>query len=290
MPEARRGGAAHARRGGRPADARDLLRGAGPAGERQRRVRARGGRRHRAHQPDRQRQAHDKVAALEPRLARLRIVVTDEVRALPGLEIRRAGSLVGAAQWGLSLPADKGTHAVVVTTGDGRRWESSAVIDADGSHVDLRVELPPAPPSPTRPVEPPRAGEPAGPRPIPARRCTRAASRASSSARRASGPWWRAPRSGSPPSSTGTRATPPGAATRPATAPTPAPSSGGRACARATCRRRCSSAEASARRRRGPLRHGARARPACGRREARGRPPRDRYPGQLLARAISAIF
>jgi hypothetical protein len=121
----------------------------------------------RAHQPDRRRQAHEKVATLEPRLARLRIVVTDEVRALPGLSIHRAGSLVGAAQWGLDLPADKGTHSVVVTTGDGRRWESSAMIDADGSHVDLRVELPSAPPPPTRAALPPRAGEPPGPAPTP---------------------------------------------------------------------------------------------------------------------------
>jgi hypothetical protein len=107
----------------------------------------------RAHQADRQRLAHEKVAALEPRLARLRIVVSDEVRALAGLEIRRAGSLVGPAQWGLRLPADKGEHVVVVTTGDGRRWEARAAIEAEGSDVDLRVELPPPPP----PVEPPRA-------------------------------------------------------------------------------------------------------------------------------------
>ena len=117
----------------------------------------------RAHQADRRRVAHEKVAALDPRLARLRIVVSDEVRALPGLEIRRAGSLVGPPQWGLRLPADKGKHLVVVTTGDGRRWEASAVIEADGSQVDLRVELP-APPEPpeatSRPAPAPRAASP----------------------------------------------------------------------------------------------------------------------------------
>ncbi len=107
----------------------------------------------RAHQAERGRVAHEKVAALAPRLARLRIVVADEVRALPGLEIRRAGSLVGPPQWGVPLPADKGKHVVVVTTGDGRRWEASAVVEADGSRVDLRVELPPPP-------EPPPAAAP----------------------------------------------------------------------------------------------------------------------------------
>ncbi|APR75340.1 Hypothetical protein A7982_00686 [Minicystis rosea] len=99
---------------------------------------------------ERQRLAHRKAAALAPRLAKLRIVVTDEVRALPGLEIKRGGTMVGPVQWGLLLPADKGKHIVVVTAANGRKWEASAVIAEDGTQVDLRVELPP-------PVEPPRA-------------------------------------------------------------------------------------------------------------------------------------
>ena len=112
----------------------------------------------RAHQGARQRYAHDRAETLKPKVAKLRIVVDNDVRALPELEIRRAGSLVGQAQWGLALPADKGTHTVVVTTGDGRRWEASAEIAADGTTVDLRVELPAAkepPPIPTGPVAAP---------------------------------------------------------------------------------------------------------------------------------------
>jgi hypothetical protein len=109
----------------------------------------------RAHQAARQRYAHDRAATLKPKVAKLRVVVADDVRALPGLEIRRAGSIVGQAQWGLALPADKGPHTVVVTTGDGRRWEDSVEIAADGTTVDLRVELPAPkepPPIPATPV------------------------------------------------------------------------------------------------------------------------------------------
>lgn len=120
-----------------------------------------------------QRTARDKAAALAPRLATLRIVVSDEVRALPGLEIRRGGSLVGAAQWGLQLPADKGKHVLVVTAGDGRKWEASATIEQDATQVDLRVELPkaepqatPAAPSPPTPPPPPPAAAPMHPRRI----------------------------------------------------------------------------------------------------------------------------
>src|SRR5262249_19576610 len=84
----------------------------------------------RAHQAERQRRAHEEVAALDPGRAGRRLVVSEGGGAPRGVEIRRAGSLVGPARGGLTPPADRGKHVVVVTTGDGRRWEASAVIEA----------------------------------------------------------------------------------------------------------------------------------------------------------------
>lgn len=117
----------------------------------------------RARRQEQQRTARAGAAALAPRLAKLRIVVSNEAGALPGLEIRRKGSLVGAAQWGLPLPADRGKHVVEVTAADGRKWEASAVIERDGTQVDLLVEVPPAvrppiaTPAPLRPEPTPAA-------------------------------------------------------------------------------------------------------------------------------------
>src|SRR5262249_52344626 len=53
----------------------------------------------RANKAERQKEAHDRAEALEPKLARLTIVVPDAVRALPELEIRHDGLVVGPAQW-----------------------------------------------------------------------------------------------------------------------------------------------------------------------------------------------
>jgi len=52
---------------------------------------------------------------LKPKLAQLTIVVPEAMRGLPGLEVKRDDVTVGAAQWGVRLPVDKGRHAVVVT-------------------------------------------------------------------------------------------------------------------------------------------------------------------------------
>src|ERR1700722_11823966 len=53
-------------------------------------------------QPARQKIADGRVAALEPKIPKLALVVTHPT---PGLEVRRDGTLLGAAEWSASSPS-----------------------------------------------------------------------------------------------------------------------------------------------------------------------------------------
>lgn len=125
----------------------------------------------RAGQADRQKLAHDRAAKLEPKLAMLTIVVEAPARDVPGLEIKRDGVVVGAAQWGVPLPVDKGRHVITATVGDGRTWERAVDVGRDGARETVGIgELPGAPkpqePLPLVDVQPALA--PAAPPPPPA--------------------------------------------------------------------------------------------------------------------------
>lgn len=93
----------------------------------------------RAGQADRQKLAADRRAALEPRLPRLRIDVSDTVKAIPGLVIERDGTVVGLAQMGLALPIDQGEHRVVAKAPGRKTWEGVVSVSVLGATVVARV-------------------------------------------------------------------------------------------------------------------------------------------------------
>ncbi len=97
------------------------------------------------HQQDRQEKAHARVAALEPRLARMVVDVPERVKVLPGLEIKRDGAPVGPAQWGVPLPADKGSHVVEVAALGRATVRATFEVLADG--VTARATLAEPPPA-----------------------------------------------------------------------------------------------------------------------------------------------
>src|SRR5262249_45322094 len=59
----------------------------------------------------RKRVAHERIEALEPRLSKL-IVDVPHDHDLPGLEVRKDGSVVGRASWGVPIPVDPGKHSI----------------------------------------------------------------------------------------------------------------------------------------------------------------------------------
>ncbi|HTJ80119.1 MAG TPA: hypothetical protein VL400_00310 [Polyangiaceae bacterium] len=93
----------------------------------------------RTNQPERQKLAGDKAAALKPRLAHLTITVADATKATPGLVVTKGGAAVGAAQFGEALPIDVGTHAIEATAPGKKKWTGEAKIEADGTSVTIEI-------------------------------------------------------------------------------------------------------------------------------------------------------
>ena len=109
----------------------------------------------RAHQIEREKKAHARVEAIKPRLAYLTLTVPASVRALPDLEIRGDGVVMGRAQWDVALPVDTGPHVFSATARGVAPWEKGVRLPDDGAHVTLFFDDPPAPAKPIEIVAPP---------------------------------------------------------------------------------------------------------------------------------------
>ncbi|HSO35955.1 MAG TPA: hypothetical protein VLT33_25685 [Labilithrix sp.] len=93
-----------------------------------------------ANQPDREKLARKRAAAIEPRLPKL--IVEAPPVATPGLEVKRDGILVGAAAFGTAIPVDAGTHRVVATA-PGKQWETTVqASESKTTRVALPSDLP----------------------------------------------------------------------------------------------------------------------------------------------------
>jgi hypothetical protein len=73
-----------------------------------------------------QRVAQKRADALAPRLPKLVVEVSSPEKS-PGLELLRDGVLVGAAQWGVAIPVDPGTHTVSASAPGRKAWEATVV-------------------------------------------------------------------------------------------------------------------------------------------------------------------
>jgi hypothetical protein len=107
-------------------------------------------------QVERQTMAHNRAAALQPKLSHVTINVPPASR-VPGLVVERDGVAVGAAQWGLSIPVDPGAHTVKAHAPSKKDWESTLNVAADASAQALSVpELENAPVTQQTPTTAPR--------------------------------------------------------------------------------------------------------------------------------------
>jgi hypothetical protein len=107
-----------------------------------------------AKQPERERVARERVAALEPKLSRLTVIVA--ARAPDGLVVKRDGLVVGKAQWGTALPIDPGAHTITAVAPAKKAWQKSIDVPGSGGAVTATV------PELADEAEPPsRAPEPA---------------------------------------------------------------------------------------------------------------------------------
>jgi serine/threonine-protein kinase len=82
--------------------------------------------------------ARDKVAALEPRLVKLAIVVPKE-HAAAGLKITRDKVQVDATSWGEAFPVDPGAHEIVATAPNKQRWATTVKLENEGTTETVTV-------------------------------------------------------------------------------------------------------------------------------------------------------
>jgi hypothetical protein len=118
-----------------------------------------------AGQQDRARIASERAGALEPRLSRLRIKVSDE---LPGLEVKRNGAAIGRDIWGAPVPVDPGSYQIEARATNKAPWSTRYDVPAQpGTYevvvpalVDAPAGSAPAPPVTAVPgASPPRGGD-----------------------------------------------------------------------------------------------------------------------------------
>ena len=87
---------------------------------------------------ERQTHAHERAAALAPRVSHLVLVVPPESR-VPGLEILSDGLPIAATLWGNGAPIDAGTHQIVARASGYKPWRSEVQIVGESSSSKLHV-------------------------------------------------------------------------------------------------------------------------------------------------------
>jgi hypothetical protein len=90
-------------------------------------------------QPEREKVARDRAAALEAKIPKLTIAVAGADKS-PDLEIKRDGVLVGRAQWGAALPSDPGEHVVTANAPGKKPFEKRVQLAASAT---VSVAIPP---------------------------------------------------------------------------------------------------------------------------------------------------
>ncbi len=109
----------------------------------------------------REQDARDRVAALEPRLTKLKIRVTE---IADDLKVTRNGDTIGSEMWGIALPVDPDSYTITASQPGKKKWEKTIV--AKGEGFTAAVVIPVLEPATgTPPVIPPP--EPITPLPEP---------------------------------------------------------------------------------------------------------------------------
>jgi hypothetical protein len=89
-------------------------------------------------QVERQTMAHNRAAALQPKLSHLKVEVP-AVSRVPGLAITRDGIQVGSAQWGLPIPVDPGAHVLQATATGKKPWQAQVTVAGNASTEAVSV-------------------------------------------------------------------------------------------------------------------------------------------------------
>jgi hypothetical protein len=104
---------------------------------------------------DRVAYAKERIAAVEPRLSRLKIELSPG-SDVPTLEVKLDGHVVGRPTLGVALPVDPGVHRVAASASGKRPWETSVTIPT--GPIEIVVALPALTDATAEPLAPPTPG------------------------------------------------------------------------------------------------------------------------------------
>lgn len=88
---------------------------------------------------DREQVAAEHIASLEPKLVRVRIVVSAPAKGIAHLTIRRDGKAIDNAAWGVAAPIDPGTHEISASAPGRVDWKKKITAVKPGSSLDVEV-------------------------------------------------------------------------------------------------------------------------------------------------------
>lgn len=95
---------------------------------------------------DREEAARERARALEPKLSRLTIEVSEGAATTPGLIVTRDGHAVGQGAWGAATPLDPGDHVITAKAPGKEAWSQTVTIatesDAQKIIVPALMDLP----------------------------------------------------------------------------------------------------------------------------------------------------
>jgi len=83
--------------------------------------------------------ARDKANALEPKLAKLTLIVPPSLRSLPKLEVRRDGVLLGAGLYDAAIAVDPGARKIDVIAAGKKNWSKEVNVAAEDAKASLRL-------------------------------------------------------------------------------------------------------------------------------------------------------
>lgn len=89
-------------------------------------------------QDGRERIAHDRAAALEPKLSKI-VVKVGAAQKIEGLHVTRDGDDIGEGVWNIPLPIDPGDHEIGANAPGKKTWTEHVAIAANASTVTIVV-------------------------------------------------------------------------------------------------------------------------------------------------------
>lgn len=110
---------------------------------------------------DREDRARERIAVIEPKLARVALIIPPQLSSLPGLRILRDGKELARAAWSSTFPLDPGPHRFEVAADGHQSFRVEIALSSSGGKQEVSLpaslEKTPAPASASASAPPPPA-------------------------------------------------------------------------------------------------------------------------------------